>query len=319
MIVNAYDFDETIYDGDSSVDFFKYAIKQKKRIILNFFVIGFAGAMYLLKLREKEYFKTVFFSFVRYFDDVDKLVESFWDKNDDKIKKFYLEKQKNTDYVISASPEFLLAPIAKKIGFNLIATDVEKKTGKLKSKNCYGEEKVRRFKKTNNTVKEFYTDSLSDEPMCKIAQEAFIVDDKKIIPWSEYKRSNVKRIKSFLFNRDFIVFVAIGLINAINGVWLALLYRNFIAIEFFSYSLGFLTSVIVAYILNSIFNFHKKLSMVDCVKYIVGNIPNYIIQICTVCLLIGVWGWDRLLTYVLAAAVSVPLTFCLVKIGVYNK
>ena len=43
--------------------------------------------------------------------------------------------QKSTDIVVSASPEFLLKPVSKKYGFKLIATKVDKHTGKLLSKN----------------------------------------------------------------------------------------------------------------------------------------------------------------------------------------
>lgn len=30
-MINAYDFDETIYDGDSSVNFYKYCLKKTKK------------------------------------------------------------------------------------------------------------------------------------------------------------------------------------------------------------------------------------------------------------------------------------------------
>ena len=60
---------------------------------------------------------------------------------------FYLDKKNNTDIIISASPEFLLKPVSKKLKFKLIATKVDKKRGLFLGKNCYGKEKVKRWKK----------------------------------------------------------------------------------------------------------------------------------------------------------------------------
>ena len=87
--------------------------------------------------------------------------------------------------IISASPEFLLKPICKKLGIKyLIASRVDPSTGMYLGENCYGEEKVRRFKKQFDTKpEEFYSDSLSDAPMANIAEKAFLVDDDILIPW----------------------------------------------------------------------------------------------------------------------------------------
>lgn len=317
--VNVYDFDGTIYDGDSSIDFFKFALKKKPKIIFRVFRIELVGIAYILKIKEKEDFKSVFFGFVRDFNNINEIIAEFWKSHGTKIKAFYREQHKNNDVVISASPEFLLEPVAREFDFELIATQVNEKTGKLITKNCYGEEKVKRIKKVKKTVDKFYSDSLSDAPLANIASRAFMVRGEKIIPWEEYKPSLIKKLKNFVFDRSFITFVAIGCINALNGIVFALIYRSFIETEFISYTCGFVTSVIIAYLLNSKFNFKKKINFVDCCKYILGNIPNYLIQILTVFFCIGVLGWNRVLVYALAAVVSVPVTFIIVKVGVFRK
>lgn len=181
--VNVYDFDKTIYDGDSSIDFFRFALKRNKRIVRRIFPILGAGILYALKIKNKDDFKSVFFSFVQDIDAIDECVSDFWERQSGRIKKFYLKEHRDDDVIISASPEFLLTPIANKLRFNLIATEVDKKTGKLLSKNCYGEEKVRRFQKEDLEIDTFYSDSLSDTPLAKIAKEAFIVRGEEITPW----------------------------------------------------------------------------------------------------------------------------------------
>lgn len=190
--VNVYDFDGTIYDGDSSIDFFKFVLKRDWRSSWRIFPIVWAGVLYLLKIKEKEYFKSVFFGFVQDMKKIDESVNDFWDLHDGKIKKFYLKQHSDNDIIISASPEFLLMPIAKKMHCELIATDVDKKTGKLLSKNCYGAEKVRRFKEKNVKAGKFYSDSLSDTPLAEVAEAAFMVNGETIMPWGEYVRKSDK-------------------------------------------------------------------------------------------------------------------------------
>ena len=131
-MINAYDFDKTIYDGDSTIDFYIYCLKRKKSIIFLLPIQIFAMVLYILKIKDKEYFKEKFFIFLKKIPDVDLYVRDFWKKNIKKIKKWYLNQKEQTDVIISASPEFLLKPLKKKLKIDkIIATKVNKKTGKF--------------------------------------------------------------------------------------------------------------------------------------------------------------------------------------------
>ena len=92
--MNIYDFDGTIYNGDSSVEFFKFALKKNKKVYKIAFITVIYYFLYLIKIKSKEELKSKFFSFVKYFDDIDKLISEFWKKNDHKIKDFYLKQKK---------------------------------------------------------------------------------------------------------------------------------------------------------------------------------------------------------------------------------
>ena len=50
-------------------------------------------------------------------------------------------------------------------------------TGRIRGENCRGEEKVRRFRREygEETVEEFYSDSLSDRPMMDLAERGYLV------------------------------------------------------------------------------------------------------------------------------------------------
>ena len=54
IMLNVYDFDKTIYDGDSSIDFYLFCLKRKKSIILLLTKQVFAMILYKLKIK---YFK----------------------------------------------------------------------------------------------------------------------------------------------------------------------------------------------------------------------------------------------------------------------
>ena len=317
--MNIYDFDNTIYDGDSSKDFFMYCLKRKKSIIFDIFPIFFMLILYLIKIIEKEKFKSTFFRFLKRIDG-EEYVKEFWAQNNYKIKDFYVKGQKNTDIIISASPSFLLEPIAKLYNFKLIATDMDIKSGLISGHNCYGEEKVKKLKEIGiNECNEFYSDSLSDSPCSKIAKKAYIVKKNKIIPWYNYKISKKEKIINYFYSRDFITFVFIGVINAFNGIWIAYVYSLFILNAVLAYIAGFCTSLVISYLLNSLLNFKSKISIFNFFKFVISNIPNFIIQVSCVILLLNELYFSKLLSYIISAVIAVPITFILVKFNVFKE
>lgn len=184
--MNVFDFDGTIYDGDSSLDFWIFCLK-KNPFLLRYFPSQLGGAiLFKLKRISKEDFKSRFFCFFAGISDIDSFVKEFWSKNERKIKSWYLKMQKDDDLVISASPDFLLSEICNHLGIkNLLATKVDKRSCELLTKNCHGANKVVFFRERFGDVQlnSFYTDSKSDEPMAKIANHAFLVKGEKIYKW----------------------------------------------------------------------------------------------------------------------------------------
>ena len=181
-MINSYDFDKTIYNGDSSADFYKYCLKKNKKILLQVPVQLWGTILYILKIIDKTKFKERVFSFLKRVDDVDLYVDEFWKEHYKKIKKWYLEQKERTDVIISASPEFLLKPLEKKLKVNIIASRVDKKTGKFLSKNCHDYEKITRYEELyDKKIKAFYSDSIkADRAMFEYAKEAYLVTKDKV-------------------------------------------------------------------------------------------------------------------------------------------
>ena len=145
MEMNIYDFDKTIFPRDSTADFYFFMLARKPGILR--FLPGqfYHFVRFRLKKIDKTAFKEKFYVFLTGIGDTEKWIVRFWDKNEKKIGEWYLSQKRDDDIVISASPEFLLEEICRRLGVRLIASRVDPKTGKYTGFNCYGEEKLLRL------------------------------------------------------------------------------------------------------------------------------------------------------------------------------
>lgn len=189
--MNVYDFDKTIYDGDSTADFYLFSIKKHKKILLLSPSLFCAFIkFYVFRSGSKTEFKEKMYRFLKYCN-IPSDVNEFWNINKHKIKDYYLKNQQADDVIISASPEFLLTPICKQLEIKyLIASVVDSTTGRYSGINCHGAEKVRRFYEEfgDRKINEFYSDSYSDSPLANIATKAFIVKGNEIKDWEFTKK-----------------------------------------------------------------------------------------------------------------------------------
>lgn len=184
--MDVYDFDKTIYAGDSSIDFYLFCLRRQPGIWSCVFQQAWGWALYALGRLDKTALKERFFCFLPRLKDRESLLERFWAQREDKIRPWYLRQRVETDVVISASPEFLLAPICARLGIQPpIATRMDPASGKIAGQNCKGREKVRRFleRYPGGEIRRFYSDSLTDAPLADMAREAALVRGGKLEPW----------------------------------------------------------------------------------------------------------------------------------------
>ena len=185
--MNVYDFDKTIYDGDSTVHFWLFCSRRYPGVFVRCLPRLVKGAvLYAFGRIPKEDWKERFFSFLNYLPSNETMVSSFWEIHFAKIKKWYLDQKQDSDVIISASPVFLLEPVSKRLGVSLIATEVDPRTGRFSGRNCSGGEKVMRFRQVypDARIDEFYSDSKKDLPMAGLAAQAFFVRGNEIRPWT---------------------------------------------------------------------------------------------------------------------------------------
>ncbi len=191
--MNVYDFDNTIYKGETVLDFYKFYLKKDisllKYIPLIFSVL-LRYKMRRISLEELEKKASIYSE--KNIPHIFKFsAKEFWDKHESKIKDFYLKQQRADDVVVSASFSFLLDEICRRLGIRYcLCSEIEPESGKVK-RICYRDSKPEIFKENfpNAEIDNFYTDSLNDLPMIMLAKKAYLVKGEKL---TEIKKENLK-------------------------------------------------------------------------------------------------------------------------------
>lgn len=319
--INLFDFDHTIYDGDVSLDFFLFSIQKHPLIVRYLPAQAWHMFLYLASLNNRKQFKEHFFIFLKDLRNVDEDVERFWMINEPKIKTWYTTRTHTRDVVVSASPEFLIAPVAKKMGIKkLIATRMDRATGKITGKNCRGPEKVMRLKAElpDVVIDQCYSDSVSDLPILNLANNSYIVRKNKITAYSEYKPS---KIKQHFVNKRFPAFIFVGGLNALIGLTFAFIASIFLNNKTVAFMIGYWLGLIPSYFLNSAITFRNRhYDVKTFVRYCISYIPNFFIQTSCVGILIEILHINNAVAYVTAVMIGVPITFVIVSMfAIKNK
>ncbi len=186
--MNVYDFDNTIYRGESVLDFYIFCLRRYPWLIRYAFIFVISWIKYKLMLLNLEQLMSLAERYAGEFllriKDMDALVKEFWDTHQKKIKRFYLETRKEDDVILSASVHFLLDEICARLGIkNLICSSVNVRTGHVE-KLCFRQNKPQYFRDSfpDAEIENFYTDSMNDLPMIKLSKNAFIVKGEKLEP-----------------------------------------------------------------------------------------------------------------------------------------
>ncbi len=184
--MNVYDFDNTIYDGETLVDFISYYIKTDRRIwkyVPKLLYIYFKDTFHLFTVEQA---LNAYAGFLEGYyvkvDIIEEDVKKFWDKNESKIKPWYNKVRRDDDIIVSGTTDFILDEIMKRMGIkNYVGSSIDKKTGKFE-RLCFLENKVKIFKEVfgDAHIDNFYTDSMNDKAMMDISDHVFFVTGDRI-------------------------------------------------------------------------------------------------------------------------------------------
>lgn len=178
--MNVYDFDNTIYQGESALDFFWFCLKKKPILIKVILPIIRDALRYKMCRMSKDEFRQrgAFYteSFFGLFDDIYEVIYEFWDEHEHKLRNFYSRIQQEDDIIVTANIDVLVDVIFRRIGVKrYIATHFDMNTGKL-GEVCFGEVKAQLFReKYGDKIDKFFTDSYNDKPLMDMADEVYMV------------------------------------------------------------------------------------------------------------------------------------------------
>ena len=186
--MNIFDFDGTIYDGDSCKDIIIYGLRKHFLVV----VPSLYRTIKMYKKYKKDLVsfdsvKESLISFIFMIKDTDKFLDEFVKSHIKKIKPWYLDIKNSEDVIITASCDTWINKFASLLDLKyVIATKVDI-SGKLISKNCKREEKIVRFRELfpNAEVNNSYSDSESDIPMLKLAKNPYVIEGNNVIPYKE--------------------------------------------------------------------------------------------------------------------------------------
>ena len=179
--MNVFDFDGTIYEGDSSVDFVRYCMRTYPRLWRYIPEMLVAYGQYRRGKDNKTLLKEHLFRFVEQFDDLQAVVDDFWKGHFENVMDWYRDVHQESDVIVSASPAFLENSLLELLHVQaVVATRVDPRTGKIDGINCRNAEKVRRFRELfpDAVIEKAYGNSDGDYEMACEAREAYLVKDK---------------------------------------------------------------------------------------------------------------------------------------------
>ena len=193
--LNVYDFDGTIFYTDCTIGFAIWCTKRHPELCSTFWP-GITRSFIQYKRKELPNYKLQrrFFSYLTMIDDFDVQIERYWDKYEKKISKWYLEQKRPDDLIISASPDCIIGPIAKRLGVHYVATEYDREYGVFLNNLMYAKEKAKYiFDHGFPVIENFYSDSLSDTPLALCAEKAYIVKHKGtiVVDWPELVTEDV--------------------------------------------------------------------------------------------------------------------------------
>ena len=131
-------------------------------------------------------------------------------------------------------------------------------------------------------------------------------------------RKLLTELKQTFFNKKFIGYCLIGIINTFNTAffsWLA----HFKVQENIAAYIGYFISLTINYILNSIIVFKNRLNFRRYFRFLLSYVPNFVIYTLVSLLTINVMQINQFWATVLETAEGAPITFVIIKLFAFGS
>lgn len=304
--MNIYDFNKVIYNGNLLLDFYLFILRKHfiEAITLSFkLIFKFIG--YIFGKYTLSELNSFIYSYLYYTSDVETLISQFHNKYKNKINNTDLT---NNDLIISNLPDYLLVPFLAHFPSKYICTNFDKSS---KQVSKYFDENITNL---SNNYNNYYANTNYNIEISKKCKKTYVLH----VELSKYTPSLKTKLFKTFFDKSFILFLFVGVINTFNGIIFSSLYS--IAFQAnIAFIFGYITSLTISYLLNSLITFREKLSFNKYIKFCISYIPNFIIQNLIVFIVYNTLHLHKLIAYLLAAIIGIPVTFILMKIFAFNS
>ncbi len=196
--MKVFDFDNTIYRGESSIDLAVYMIRNNKKIILYLPMIFSNLLKYKLCMIGREEMEIILNDFCQAVmgnkDEVPEIIGRFWQTHSHKLNGRILKLISSEDIIITAGPDVLINGIRGRLRTDhIISSEVDLNSGRFTYLN-FKDNKVKRYRELygDRPIDAFYTDSFNDRALMDISDRVFLVKKghtvKQIKPAEKRKR-----------------------------------------------------------------------------------------------------------------------------------
>jgi len=330
MKLYLYDFDKTVYHGDSSFHFFLFCFKKGFIKWSHLFKIIGKFIQYKTKNITKTELKEFNFSYIKDIPNIDEVVNAFWDKHRKNLKQFYLEKDRSNHIIISGSLEFLLEPICKELGVkDFIASDVDKKTGKFNRPTTLGTEKVLMIEERYPKAKiiEMWSDSYIDVPLLDLAEKSYMVKGNKIYDYRTYKPNIFKRFWRWGWNiyhkkEEIWNYLIAGGLTTLISIGSFILFSRVLDLHYIMANvLSWITAVLFAYCAYRWFVFHskEKNKVKEFVKFIEARLFTLFLDTTLMIMLVDLFNIDDVISKILVQVVVLVTNYLISKFIVFRN
>lgn len=191
VVMKAFDFDNTIYRGESSIDLAVYMIRTNKKIILYLPMIFTNLVKYKLCMIGRKEMEIILNDFCQAVmgdkDEAAEIIDRFWRTHAHKLNRRILKLIRPEDIIITAGPDILINGIRNRLHTDhIISSEVDLDSGRFTYLN-FKDNKVKRYKEIygDTPIDVFYTDSYNDRALMEISNQVFLV--KKGVPLKQIK------------------------------------------------------------------------------------------------------------------------------------
>ena len=183
--MSVFDFDNTIYDGESVIDFYLFSLRRDPKVARYVPVVLYNLLRYKLgrtTMADLEQAGRKYAAqYLSSFDDPEGLIRTFWDGHIHKIKAWYHPRE--DDVIVTASLNLIMDEVCRRLGVGTcICSVVNRQTLAVEYIN-FSANKCAAFRKRfgpNAVPDAFYTDNAADQPMIDLARTAYKVHHNRI-------------------------------------------------------------------------------------------------------------------------------------------